>query len=178
MGPLGNGFTIDPLKEMSILVAGGIGVVPLLFLYQFWLSLSDFQIQPLFLIGAKDNSLPLFLESWFQYCIENWGSKIIVATEDGSLGYKGKVTQLLQENLDENSQRDCKIYASGPESMLKVVGRMAQNRQIPCEVCLAERMCCGLGVCGSCTRQTTRGNKKVCSDGPVFNAWEVIWSGS
>lgn len=164
-GPLGGrGFTINPEIKNPILVAGGIGVAPLIFLARSLYSLGH--TEPLFLIGAKDGSSiiwpPIF--------------GVRMATEDGSLGYKGTVTELLEQTLSQERQvNSTMIYAVGPRPMLKVVAEIAKKHQIPCEVSLETILACDVGACLGCAISTTSGNQRVCKDGPVFDAAKVVW---
>ena len=169
-GPLGgNGFTINSEIKNSILVAGGIGIAPLIFLSRSLCSLGN--PEPLFLIGAKDG----FSIIWppLEYKIAG----VRIATEDGSLGYRGTVTELLENTLSAKQlPADTRmIYAVGPRPMLKVVAEIAKEHQIPCEVSLETIMACGVGACLGCAISTTSGNQRVCKDGPVFDAAKVVW---
>jgi dihydroorotate dehydrogenase electron transfer subunit len=155
IGPLGNGFKIDGEGQV-VYVAGGIGLPPLVSLYK---RLKKGK----FLIGARsDEDIP------FDYI----PGKAEIATEDGSVGYKGMVTELLSVMHLKNPST---IFACGPLAMLKEVAVLSKNMGIPCQVSLEERMACGFGVCSGCVVRTVTGNKSVCAAGPVFNAEEIIW---
>jgi dihydroorotate dehydrogenase electron transfer subunit len=155
IGPLGNGFNIDGEGQV-VYVAGGIGLPPLLSLY-------NRLKKGKFLIGARsEEDIP------FDYI----PGKAEIATEDGSFGYKGLVTELLSVmHLKKPSQ----IFTCGPLAMLKEVAILSKNMGISCQVSLEERMACGFGVCSGCVVKTVFGNKSVCASGPVFNAEEIIW---
>lgn len=155
IGPLGNGFNTDREGQI-VYVAGGIGLPPLLSLYN--------RIKKgKFLIGARsEEDIP------FDYI----PGKAEIATEDGSFGFKGLVTELLSGmHLKKPSQ----IFTCGPLAMLKEVAAISRNIGISCQVSLEERMACGFGVCAGCVVKTISGNKSVCAAGPVFNAEEIIW---
>jgi dihydroorotate dehydrogenase electron transfer subunit len=155
IGPLGNGFNIDGEGQV-VYVAGGIGLPPLVSLY-------NRLKKGKFLIGARsDEDIP------FDYI----PGKAEIATEDGSVGYKGMVTELLSVMHLKNPST---IFACGPLAMLKEVAVLSKNMGIPCQVSLEERMACGFGVCSGCVVRTATGNKSVCASGPVFNAEEIIW---
>ncbi len=155
IGPLGNGFDIDREGQV-VYVAGGIGLPPLVSLY-------NRLKKGKFMIGAKsDEDIP------FDYI----PGKAEIATEDGSVGYKGMVTELLSVMHLKNPSA---IYACGPLAMLKEVAAISKNTGIPCQVSLEEKMACGFGVCSGCVVKTVSGNKSVCAAGPVFNAEEIIW---
>jgi dihydroorotate dehydrogenase electron transfer subunit len=109
-----------------------------------------------------------------------------VSTEDGSMGYKGIVTQLLHEELNKLPPEGHAIYACGPHEMLRSIAMMSKNYGIPCQVSLESRMACGIGACMGCSlrvlpergKDVARENpyKRVCLDGPVFNSREVDWN--
>ncbi|MCX5686510.1 MAG: dihydroorotate dehydrogenase electron transfer subunit [Candidatus Omnitrophica bacterium] len=169
IGPLGNGFM---LNEKTILVAGGIGIAPLLALAE-QLAYSKKQKIHVF-IGAKTKEHIICAEDF-----KKIGCDVSVSTEDGSRGYKGLVTNLLNKLFDDETikpSNDTTIYACGPVGMLKTVARIAKTNQIPCQVSLEERMACGVGVCLGCPVKVKGGEyKMVCKDGPVFNAEEIAW---
>jgi dihydroorotate dehydrogenase electron transfer subunit len=155
MGPLGKGFSIDDEAQV-VYVAGGIGLPPLLSLY-------NKLKRGKFLIGAKsEEDIP------FDYM----PAKAEISTEDGSVGYKGLVTELLS---GMSLKKPCMVYACGPMAMLRETADISRNKDIPCQVSMEERMACGFGVCAGCVVRTTSGNKSVCALGPVFNAGEIIW---
>jgi len=165
LGPLGRGFTRHDGKRI-IFIAGGTGLPPVL-------SLAERIRSGIFIIGSKSRQdLPLLerIES-----IAN--TQTIVMTEDGSRGAKGLATDALREALVDIGEGDeTVLYACGPEGMLREVSRIAAKTGILCEISLEERMSCGFGACTGCTVRTINGNKRVCKDGPVFNALDVIWS--
>ena len=163
IGPLGNGFSIEPASKKLLLAAGGIGIAPLVFLAQ--KALGEGRSVKL-LSGArkKDALYPKKL-------LPN-GIETIITTEDGSDGEKGKVTDILPGYADWADQ----IYACGPLAMYKTIADQRQQWQNkkPVQVSLEVRMGCGIGACFSCSIKTKDGMKRVCRDGPVFNLDEVI----
>jgi dihydroorotate dehydrogenase electron transfer subunit len=175
IGPLGNGFALpaqtqSPLKQ--ILVAGGIGVAPLLFLAE-KLRKSQTQnhkSQNLVLVGAK-NKKEVFAEKEFK----KLGFKVLIATDDGSRGFKGAVTELLKkELLTLGPQLSASIYACGPKEMFLTIKRIIEPYPgIECQVSFEQFMGCGLGICCGCVIETAHGYKKVCKDGPVFDIKEI-----
>lgn len=172
IGPLGNGFIYGPKAprpHAPILVAGGIGVAPLVALAE---SLAYRKKQKTYvLIGAKTKS-HILCESEFKKI----GCEVKVSTEDGSKGHKGYVTDILKYLLKTINCQSSGIYACGPHPMLKAVAHMARYVNIPCQVSLEERMACGVGVCLGCpVKIRKQGYKMVCKDGPVFNAEEILW---
>ena len=172
IGPLGNGFNIPSRSGISILVAGGNGVAPLLFLAE---ELAKKRREIYVLIGGCSKS-HILCEKDFK----NTGAKVLISTEDGSKGCKGLVTCLLSDLLcssTTDARTPSTIYACGPTGMLKTVSRIARDNRVPCQVSLEERMACGVGVCLGCPVKvrTAHTYKMVCKDGPVFNAEEIMW---
>jgi dihydroorotate dehydrogenase electron transfer subunit len=161
MGPLGNGFTLEGKK--AILIGGGIGIPPMLELAK---SL-DCEVQVV--LGYRNNDL--FLKDEFT----SYG-KVIVSTEDGSVGTKGNVIDAIREN---DVQGDI-IFACGPTPMLRGVKAYAQEKGLKAQLSLEEKMACGIGACLACVCQSKEvdshthvKNKRICKDGPVFYAEEV-----
>ena len=155
LGPLGNGFTIYPNKK-TILVAGGYGVSPLYALAQ---KLNN----SIVLIGAGSKDHILCQEKFAKL-----GTEVHIATEDGSLGHTGYVTELLDSYLRGND--NIIVYASGPHPMLAAVAKITQQQNIPAQLSTESYMACGIGACKGCAIQTTEGYKLCCQDGPVFDA--------
>lgn len=161
--PLGRGFTIpSPADGPSLLVGGGVGIAPLLYLGA---CMSRRGGQPVFLLGARKATDLVELSLFRQY------GPVYVTTEDGSMGEKGFVTQhsLLRE------QRFAHISVCGPGPMMKAVAAYARRQGIACEVSLENMMACGLGACLCCVENTEHGHVCVCKEGPVFNINELKW---
>lgn len=176
IGPLGKGFKIScQLSAVScqhILVAGGIGVAPLVFLAQTLACGSRLQApgSRVVLLGAK-NKDEILCEKEF----EKLGFAVKVATEDGSRGFKGTVNDLLAQELrTANSEQRRTIYACGPEAMFGAIAAVIKKYpNIDCQLSFEQFMGCGLGVCCACVVKTKQGYKKVCKDGPVFNMKDI-----
>ena len=153
-------------NRTNILVAGGIGVAPLVFLAQ---ELSKLKRNDnLILLGAK-NSKEIVCEKE----LKSLGFKIKIATEDGSKGTKGTVIKLLDKELAK-SNKQIYIYACGPKEMFSAINRKIKKLpKIRCEVSFEQFMGCGLGVCCACSIKTKKGYKKTCKDGPVFNIKDI-----
>ncbi|HWR40319.1 MAG TPA: dihydroorotate dehydrogenase electron transfer subunit [Patescibacteria group bacterium] len=161
LGPLGNGFT--PQGQRPLLVGGGMGLAPLLMLAG---ALCPRPVTVL--MGGRDHR-ELFWTDLFAGVCHNTH----ITTDDGSMGRQGLTVDLLPELLAQNHFD--MIYSCGPQPMLAAVARIAALRQIPCQVSLEDYMACGLGACLSCTCAGTDGKRrKVCTDGPVFWAGEVL----
>ncbi len=168
IGPLGKGFEFSAGKKSALIVAGGVGVAPLLCLAE---EMASKRIKPYVLIGAKTGS-HILCEKEFKKS----GSFVLVSTEDGSKGLKGLVTGCLTSLLSTINYKLSTIYACGSYPMLKAVARIAEDRGIPCQVSLEERMACGVGVCLGCpVKVKSGGYKMVCKDGPVFDAKDIVW---
>lgn len=165
MGPLGKGFTmLDPSKKI-IVVGGGIGVPPM---YE----VARHYGENATAITGFRSANAVILNTDFQRA----GAKLMLCTDDGTMGAKGFVTAALKHRLLEGSAD--MIYACGPHQMLKGVVELAQEYHIPCEVSLEERMGCGVGACLVCACRTVKNGEEylahVCKDGPVFRAEDVI----
>ncbi|MBN2527256.1 MAG: dihydroorotate dehydrogenase electron transfer subunit [Deltaproteobacteria bacterium] len=161
LGPLGNGF-IEPKSSRAVLVAGGVGVAPLVFLME---QLVPKRVPITFLYGARTaNDLPLKVR------IEA-SADLIVTTEDGSVGTKGLVTQPLVDVLKDPN---CVVYSCGPNAMLEAVGRVSMDAGVECQVALESPMACGMGTCKGCAVVKPDGSfTYVCTDGPVFVAASI-----
>ncbi|TCO68523.1 dihydroorotate dehydrogenase electron transfer subunit [Marinisporobacter balticus] len=166
LGPLGNGFTIDEKEQRVIVIGGGIGTAPLLELVK-RLEGKDVTV----LLGYKTE--PYLVNEFEEYVRD-----VKVATEDGSFGHKGYVTELFIEAIKENSAE--MVYACGPEIMLKEVQRICSKYEVKSQISIEERMACGVGACLVCTCKVKAEEKGVkyvrtCKDGPVFSGEEVIF---
>lgn len=160
-GPLGNGFKINPTSKNLLFIAGGMGIAPIYYLLR--------QAVP----GKYSVTLIYGTESGSRFPIPP-EVKHIPVTEDGSVGYKGLVNDLISQNVGNADQ----VFMCGPLAMYNdMVNRKTElrlrNKAI--QVSLEVRMGCGNGVCYGCTIRTIHGLKQVCKDGPVFNFDEVIW---
>ena len=161
--PLGKGFTMPASPKQSVLlVGGGVGIAPLLFMGE---EMQRMGARPTFLLGARSKSDLLRLDA-YRACGE-----VYLTTEDGSEGEKGFVTQhsiLQREKFDS-------IAVCGPKPMMKAVASYAKATGIPCEVSLENMMACGLGACLCCVEETKDGNVCVCKEGPVFDVEKLKW---
>ena len=163
LGPLGNGFTMK--EEKAIIVGGGIGIPPMLELAK------QLSCEKTVVLGYRDE---LFLKEEF----DAWAD-VVVATEDGSCGTKGTVIDAINEaNVD-----GAVIYACGPMPMLKALAEYAKAHDMEAQISLEERMACGIGACLGCICKTKKkdhhtnvNNQRICKDGPVFDAKEVVFS--
>ena len=170
IGPLGNGFQLPRDKRsVFIIVGGGIGVAPLLYLSKKIKSENKFC-----LIGAKTKK-EILCEKEFK----DAGCNVRISTDDGSTGFKGRVTDLLKYFLNKNRSIKAdavKVYACGPKPMLEAVSHLSVIKGIKSQVSLEEHMSCGIGACLGCVVKTKNGLERVCKEGPVFFAQDLIWS--
>ncbi len=162
--PLGNSFTLPldlNIKPSFLLVGGGVGMAPMLFLGA---QLKEMGYDPTFLLGGRTKTDILELDLFNRF------GRVCITTEDGSLGEKGFVTNhsVLAERFD-------RIYTCGPKPMMVAVAHYAKEKGVDCEVSLENMMACGLGACLCCVEKTTEGNLCVCKEGPVFNVKRLLW---
>lgn len=168
LGPLGKGFAIPDKAKDVVIVAGGIGVAPLVALAEKAVDSPQSIVhrKPLVLLGARTRN-DVLCEREFK----KLGCEVKVSTDDGSQGHKGRVTDLLSTVNRQLST----IYACGPEAMLKKVAAIARKRKAEAYASLEEKIACGVGACLGCAIETRSGYKLVCEDGPVFELDEIIW---
>ncbi len=161
--PLGNGFTLpQTADERLLLVGGGVGVAPLLYMGA---EMKKRGCEPTFLLGARTSKDLLMLDEFRKY------GRVFVTTEDGSEGERGFVTNhslLGQEQFT-------RIATCGPKPMMVAVSRLADKLGVACEASLENLMACGLGACLCCVEKTTEGNLCVCKEGPVFDTKRLLW---
>jgi len=166
LGPLGNGFPLEEAGEV-LFVGGGIGVPPLLY------AAKKAKGEKIVLLGFRSGER-VMLENDFKES----GAKVLITTEDGSVGEMGFVTGLLEKTLDARKNISC-VYACGPKMMLMAVSESCISRGIKCMISMEERMGCGVGACLVCACRVKRDgaekNLHVCKDGPVFDAREVVF---
>ena len=192
IGPLGNGFDYEPRVascDSRVLVAGGMGVAPLFFLAE---RLTEARARSskskiLVLIGARTKEQVLCEKEF-----KELGCDVKIATDDGSRGFKGKVTDLLEGLLRVTSYKlRVTVYACGPRPMLREISRISRTCKMPAQISLEEHMSCGIGACMGCVvkikksllagrqeRSKVKNDfeyKRVCKEGPVFDAQDVIW---
>jgi NAD(P)H-flavin reductase len=200
IGPCGNGFTIGS-ERAAVIVAGGIGIAPLVALVErlryldkeVYIYLGALRQEFLALaITRPDSAVDFsyangtqeFYEMIGQDFQEIGANEIRVCTDDGSVGEKGLVTHILEKDMRKERvpRSDVCFYACGPQGMLRSVSEIARQNSVECQVLLEERMGCGIGACLSCSCEVvgpdgTVQKKRVCRDGPVFRATEVKWKG-
>ncbi|UOO36802.1 dihydroorotate dehydrogenase electron transfer subunit [Oscillospiraceae bacterium CM] len=164
LGPLGNGYSLN--GKHLLLVGGGIGVPPMLY------AACTMPGQHAALLGFRSKDQIILTNEIGKHC------PVSIATDDGSAGAHGPVTGLVKHYLETGAYDG--VLACGPRPMLRAVAQLAEDFHVPCQVSLEERMGCGVGACLVCACKTqedgTEHMRRVCKDGPVFNAGEVCWS--
>ena len=175
-GPLGNGFLDLGPKEHVALVAGGIGQTPFLASIRDLLGERGYGGRPArraqrvsLFYGVRSADLAAGVDDF-----RAAGAEVHLASDDGSLGFKDFVTQLLEQHPAPDHLVGC-----GPEPMLHALAEQARRRQIPCHVSLETPMACGLGICYSCVARVRTENgwdyRRVCVEGPIFDAASLVW---
>lgn len=164
MFPLGNSFTLPKnKKDRFLLVGGGVGIAPLLFLGK---KIKEIGGTPTFLLGARTAEGLIELDHFKAL------GNLYLTTEDGSAGDKGFVTD---HSILRTSRFD-HIATCGPKPMMTAIARFAKEQGIDCEVSLENKMACGIGACLCCVEKTTdEGNICVCKEGPVLNIKKLLW---
>jgi len=163
LGPLGRPFQIERTTKRLLLVAGGVGIVPLVALAEEALRC---HLEVTLLAGFR-NAGKVFPASLVPEEVE-----YVVATDDGSLGHAGFVTTLIPTYLTWADQ----LCACGPVPMLKALTGLPRSPRLPIQIAMEEHMGCAMGVCLGCVVPTRYGYQRVCRDGPVFPLEEMIWS--
>lgn len=194
MGPLGSSFVMPAVGRPAILVGGGVGLPPMFFLADQLRRTGCEKI--LALAAARTESLltaTLVPCDHIVDCLEprlrvdefsRSQTPCIVATDDGSLGFRGLVVTALDEFLKKQPEwHNAVLYSCGPHPMLRALAKYAADRSMDCQVCLEAYMACGIGVCQSCAVAVHSGAAEskekhyqlVCSHGPVFDAKKIAW---
>lgn len=172
VGPLGGRlFRSDARQDaLHIMVGGGYGVPPLVFLSRELLA-SNKDSRIAFLIGARTKDLLLCEKE-----LRAAGVATHTSTEDGTHGVRGRVTDVLEPLVETHRETAMTVYCCGPTSMMRVVGDLCGASGIPCQVSLEVSMPCGVGVCMGCVLDLKDSRRvRCCTDGPVFDAREVAW---
>ncbi len=163
LGPLGNGFNYIGDYDTAVIVAGGLGAAPFPYLIK--------------KIEKGKNIISFIGGKTYREVITHEMKNISIATDDGSLGFKGNVVELLNEHLELLKKNKIKIFACGPNSMLRALKEFCLINNFECEVSTESAMACGFGICQGCPIESTKNQDKyllVCKDGPVFNVRDII----
>jgi dihydroorotate dehydrogenase electron transfer subunit len=186
LGPLGNKFSLPSEDGTALLVGGGVGIPPMLYLADHlrtrraiaFCGATTRDLLPLKIIAESDSTQPAL-------CIAEFAAAnvpAIITTDDGSYGTRGYVTQALEQYLDAHAADAAfhpTIYTCGPEPMMRRVAEIALSRNISCQVAVERAMACGMGTCQSCVIKVKTGDgwryRLSCTDGPVFSASDLLW---
>jgi dihydroorotate dehydrogenase electron transfer subunit len=183
LGPLGRGFTFPTGVRRVLFLAGGVGIAPLVYLLHSGLLVSEggYEIQKNFYLGARSAELLAGLDRLKGFC------ELGICTDDGTRGYHGPVTAMLEMEIGQllkcdnggYNPEETMIYACGPMAMIRAMGHLLNENPVSCQVSLEERMACGLGACLGCavavrTETGKRDYRRVCQDGPVFDLREIV----
>lgn len=166
IGPLGSPYKIEDDFHTALLIAGGLGVAPLPLVTR---AVKQTNRKLMTFIGAQTKSQLLL----------KYLDNVRTSTDDGSTGFRGTVVDLLRDVLQKNQLPKPKIFACGPNAMLRELSLLANEFKIPCEVSLEGMMACGLGICQGCPVEEKNSQKKyslICKDGPVFNVQAILIS--
>jgi dihydroorotate dehydrogenase electron transfer subunit len=170
LGPVGNSFFLPKKTEEVMLVAGGMGIAPLWFLLAKLIGRSH-RNKLIFFLGARTKRELVYAER-----LKETGAGAIVATDDGSMGRKGMVTEVFLKEIKRKrcDHRKLAVYSCGPQMMLQRMAEIAKKLDLYCQVSLETHMACGVGACWGCAARQKDGTyKRVCADGPVFDAREL-----
>jgi len=170
IGPLGKGFSLPKSNEQPIIIAGGYGAAAV------YLLAARSEQPPILLLGGRNEEDLILIDQFREL-----GAELKLATDDGSLGHPGLITELLPETLTNETELITRLYACGPHGMLKAVSEIATDYNLTAEISLDHAMCCGVGACFACAvkvkSEDARGwtYARTCIDGPVFKSDQAIW---
>ena len=169
LGPLGTSFPEPGADTVDLLVAGGVGLPPMFMQAARAAELGHVDRSEMIYGGRGAPDLVLLRE------METMRVPLFLTTEDGAVGDKGLVTRALQARLAHHRGKSLRVMGCGPNGMLWAIARMARDLKVPCFISLEEQMACGIGVCLGCAIPArSRPYRYVCSNGPVFDAADVL----
>lgn len=163
LGPLGNGFNLDGSYDTAIIVAGGLGSAPFPFVTKYLKNKKNI----LSFVGGRTE------DDVITFGMEN----VLTSSDDGSVGFRGNVVQLLEKNFNTINISSSKVFACGPTPMLSSLKEFCLKHNLDCEVSTESAMACGFGICQGCPIESTTQKDKyllICKDGPVFNVKDVV----
>ena len=186
LGPLGHGFSLPQEMTTALLVGGGVGIPPMIYLAKklqrqgihalAFIGAQRADLIPLHIIGSVGLEPALNVREFTAF-----NTPTLIATDDGSLGQKGFVTQALQRYCRSKPQNGAVVFCCGPTPMMRATALVAAELQLPCYASLEQPMACGMGTCQSCVikyRPAASEDwvyKLTCKDGPVFNTADILW---
>ncbi len=186
LGPLGHGFSLPQEMTTALLVGGGVGIPPMIYLAE---KLRRQKVKALAFIGAqRANLIPLHITGTVGLEpalnvreFAAFDTPTLIATDDGSLGQKGFVTQALQQYCQSKPPNGAVVFCCGPTPMMRATALVAAELHLPCYASLEQPMACGMGTCQSCVIKYRPAGaedwvyKLTCKDGPVFNTTDILW---
>lgn len=161
LGPLGNSFDLTSCKDHLFILAGGIGIAP----FPYVLSQLNPNINYTVLFGVRNKSE-----------IHNYGlDNVSYSSDDGSIGLHGNVIELLDKQIKTHDNENIKVFACGPNAMLRALKKFTEQNNIECDVSMESAMACGFGICQGCPIEYKNEDsyKLICKDGPVFNIKDI-----
>lgn len=166
LGPGGHGWRLDAFTRRCLLVAGGVGITPIVSAaYGLGLDGLDYDV----VMGARTAT-----KLWGADRLISYGADhVIVVTDDGSAGAKGLTTDVVEASLP--TEKYDLVLTCGPEPMMRRVAELCDQAGVDCQVSMERMMTCGFGACATCTVPTVNGNVGACMHGPVLDAKEVVW---
>ncbi len=166
LGPLGNHYPVPTGDQVPLVIAGGIGIASV---FPF---IHAYQGRAFVFYGARSGDEIFMLDE-----LQGMSRDVFISTDDGSMGSKGNIVDVLDNYLDSKSAEIGRyvLYACGPHPMLKSLSKLAASKGITAYVSMEENMACGLGACLGCVVKTKAGYKRVCKEGPVFKSEEIVW---
>lgn len=165
IGPLGNGFRLEKVSSRALVIAGGLGIAPLMFLID---ELRKRKVSPSVVLGSRRRKELLYHDE-----LSRVAENTFVSVDEDSAGNIGSIIDVLPEVMSH--VRPKQVFACGPEEMLKKTAALCFKRDLFCQVSLERQMGCGIGACLACVIKTNSGYQRVCKDGPVFDAGEIVW---
>ena len=168
-GPLGNSYPPPLRNKTPLIIAGGIGIASLFYFAE---GLSKAKKKAYISYGVRSENELFMVEE-----LKRFAKELSISTDDGSCGERGCVTDMVGGLLSHipSLGTNSVIYACGPRKMLEAVSEMARQRGIEAYLSMEEVMACGVGACLGCVVRTVNGYKRVCKEGPIFEAKEIVW---
>jgi dihydroorotate dehydrogenase electron transfer subunit len=202
LGPLGNTFALPPENSPAILIGGGVGIPPMLYLAEHlhrhnrkavaFAGALTIDLLPLTITADAPTPTATSFDPLYNIAeFARYNTPAVISTDDGSYGYRGFITQALEQYLDaffSSSDTKPTLYTCGPEPMMKRIADIAHARNIPCQIAVERAMACGMGTCQSCCIKVRKPDpsmpplpgkpwsyKLACTDGPVFQSADLLW---
>lgn len=166
IGPLGRCYPLPSEDSIPLVIAGGIGIASVFSLVE------QLAGRAIVFYGARTkNDLLMYDE------LKRFAKEVFVSTDDGSVGQKGTIADVLSAYLSspQSPTPNYRIYSCGPHPLLRRISEISREYMIPAYISMEEHMACGIGACLGCVVKTRDGYARVCKEGPVFEAGEIVW---